>query len=181
MLHIILLSLGLSADAATISVGIGCSKPHLERRKSLLISTSFGLSQAIMPIIGALMGTILYNTVSQYSKFIVFAILCLIGLKTLYEGIKKEESCQVHKDITLRYLIPLAIATSIDALAIGFVLPMLKINILVSCSLIGIITFIICSIALKLGKAVGCRVKNYSEIIGGTLLIAISIATLIKM
>ncbi|OGI07321.1 MAG: hypothetical protein A2Y40_03405 [Candidatus Margulisbacteria bacterium GWF2_35_9] len=174
---IILISISLAMDAFSVSVSCGCS--NVIKKQNLHLALSFGIFQAIMPALGWFLGDILGNIIKTYSPWIAFVLLFSIGCKMLYESFQKDEYNPHGNTLSIKTIFGLSIATSIDAFAIGITLPILKLPILLSCFSIGIITFILSYIGIKLGRKIGNKTGNYAEILGGFVLIILGLNAII--
>ena len=185
-LTIILTGIGLSMDAFAVSLCKGFCLRKNVFRKALKISLFFGVSQAVMPLIGWLCGIYFESYIKFIDHWIAFILLSILGGKMIYESLKEENpetavECSLdEEDLKNKDLLILAIATSIDALAVGISFAFLSVNIVSSITIIGIVTFILCFIGVYLGKALGNVLKKYSEIIGGVILIFIGFKILIE-
>jgi putative Mn2+ efflux pump MntP len=173
------LALGLAADACAVSISSGIIIKYISLNKALKIALCFGIFQAIMPLLGWLTGLSFRGYLTAIDHWIAFILLSLIGGKMIYETLNSEEE-KPFNPLDLSTLLILAIATSIDALAAGFGLSMIKYTILQTVGLIGLITFI-CSLAsVYLGHFCGDLLKNKIEIVGGFILIIIGTKILIE-
>ena len=175
----IVLGIGLSMDAFSASVANGLAMPCLNGKKATLIAAVFAVFQAIMPLIGYFC----VHTFIEYFKvfekaipYIALALLSFIGIKMIVEGVKhKDEGCSCKK-LTFGKLIVQGIATSIDALSVGFTIATYKVlEACVSAAIIGVITFAMCLAGVIIGQKVGNKLSNKAEIIGGVILIAIGL------
>ncbi len=179
--EIILIALGLSMDAFAVAIAMGYSIKKFHSGHALALAFAFGFFQFIMPIVGWLSGIGFKSFISQYDHWVAFFLLSAIGIKMIYEAlpIKKVEET---KDVvlTLQLLLILALATSIDALAVGFSLSVLKVSIILPSILIGIITFFVSILGCWLGNKFGEIFGNKLEIVGGLILIGIGIKVLIE-
>lgn len=171
-LDIFLIALALSMDAAAVSMAIGARHKNIGRAAILKPSIMFGFFQGLMPIIGFTVALSLANIVEAYDHYLVFAILAVLGGKMIYEGLQDGEK---DKDVGLglRVLTVLAIATSIDALAVGASLAFLNQNILLSSFVIAVVTFFVCILSVFIGHKIGERLESKAEIFGGVVLVAI--------
>ena len=176
IIELILTSFSLAMDAFSVSICKGLSINKLTISKKLLIASYFSVFQMMMPLYGYYLGNKFYIYVKDVDHFIVLFILSLIGLNMIKEAFSKDISLDDKLDIKTMLL--LSIATSIDALAVGITFDMLNVNLLLACSLIGIITFIMCYIGVILGNKIGLKFRNKSLILGGVILILIGIKTL---
>jgi len=176
MFEVIVLAIALSMDAFAVSIGLG-SKGNI-KGLGLKAGLFFGLFQALMPFIGYLGGKGVLGWVADYSHWIAFALLLLIGGKMVYEGLQEgiEEDIAA---ITNKMMLLLAVATSIDAMAAGFSLTLLDFNPYLACLIIGVTTFAFSWVGVQIGKRSGTWLENKAEIFGGVVLILIGIKFLI--
>ena len=179
----ILLGAGLAADAFSVSLANGLNEPHMKKSKTLGIAGVFGIFQTVMPMIGWFLVTKLIEAFKTFEKFIPYIALILllyIGGKMLIEGIKNEESDQ-KAALSFTDLLIQGIATSIDALSVGFTIANYGFGeALIETIIIGVTTFIICVCGLQIGKKFGTKFANKAGILGGVILIAIGIEIFIK-
>ncbi|MBO4433748.1 MAG: manganese efflux pump [Clostridia bacterium] len=177
---IVLIAIGLSMDAFAVSVCKGLKMKTIDYGKTLLIGLFFGGFQAIMPLIGWLIGYKFQRHIENIDHWIAFLLLAFIGGKMIYESFKADED---NSDDTLKLseLFILAIATSIDALAVGIAFAMLSdINIFFSIAIIGLITFILSVIGVAVGNKFGAVYKNKAELVGGIILILLGLKILLE-
>ncbi len=176
MFEVIVLAVALSMDAFAVSIGLG-SKSN-SRSLGLKAGIFFGAFQALMPFIGYMGGKGVLGWVDDYSHWIAFGLLSLIGGKMIYEGLQEgiEEDIAA---ITNKMMLLLAVATSIDAMAAGFSLTLLDINAYLACLIIGVTTFAFSWAGVWIGKSSGTWLENKAEIFGGTVLILIGIKMLV--
>ena len=179
----LLLGVGLAMDAFSVSLANGLNDPKMKRRKILEISVTFALFQAIMPLLGWICVHTIVTKFKIFEKFIPFialGLLAYIGIKMLLEGIKNSECekngmCEIKK-LTVGALILQGIATSIDALSVGFVIADQNIwETLISVLIIAIVTFIICAAGVLIGRKFGDYIAGKANILGGIILIAIGL------
>ena len=178
LFEIFLLAIALSMDAFAVSVCAGLSGRGASIKKILAVGIYFGTAQAIMPIIGFVSAAWLSEYVIAYSSIVAFAILAILGVKMIWGSFKKNE----EKEITVSFakMLPLAIATSIDAMAVGISFAFLEVNIFTSALFIGITTFVISAMGVKVGSAVGGRHKARAELLGGVILVIMGIHVLMS-
>ena len=178
---LILLAIALSADAFAVSISLGLSIKPLKTFYILFSSFMFGLFQGLMPLLGYLSSVTLKDVVEKYSSWIAFILLFIIGTNMIYETIKEIKSPEeiVDTKFSFKNIFILAIATSIDAFASGISLAMLNVNILLASLFIAAITFILCLCGFYFGKELGEIFKHKAQILGGLVLIAIAIKSLI--
>ena len=179
LLEIILVAIGLSMDAFAVSICKGLSMKRLKWSNGVIVALYFGIFQAIMPLIGYLLGTTFSELVASLDHWIVFILLSIIGGKMIKDSFKKEDENENDK-LDVRTMIILAIATSIDALAIGVTFAFFKITIIKSILIIGFITFTISFIGVIIGNKFGYRFKGKAEITGGVILILIGLKILLE-
>ena len=177
--------IGLSMDAFAISLAKGfCVKEH-PRDKALKVGLFFGIAQGVMPLIGWFLGSYFENYITSFDHWVAFILLCFIGGKMLYESFcgKEDEPIDCDRDgndFNKKELFLLAIATSIDALAVGVSFALLDVNIAQASSIIAILTAIICFVGVYLGKIFGNLLNKYAEIFGGSLLVIMGIKILVE-
>lgn len=175
----VLLGVGLAMDAFSVSIANGLNDPHMSLKKALGISGMFAFFQALMPMIGWLLVHTLLGFFDAFGKlipFIALALLGFIGGKMLYEGVTQREEKQEEKPLNLLLLIAQGIATSIDALSVGFTIADYTfLPALVSSLIIALVTFGICFVGVKIGERVGQHFSSKATIIGGAILIFIGI------
>ncbi len=179
ILEIILVSVGLAMDAFAVSVCKGLSIRKLDFKKIGIVGGYFGLFQGLMPMIGFFLGSLLGNIIVSIDHWVAFVLLGVIGFNMLKEAFSKDnDSCDDRVDF--KAMFPLAVATSIDALAIGITLAFLEVNIWLSILIIGTITFILSCFGVKLGNIFGNKYEKKAQIIGGLILIFMGIKILIE-
>jgi putative Mn2+ efflux pump MntP len=178
---ILIIAIGLSADCFAVSISGSVAMQRATPWQIIRTAFTFGLFQAIMPVIGWLIGKNLVTLVADYDHWVAFALLLLIGGKMIWESIHESEDNKWKTDITRGLtLLTLAVATSIDALAVGLTFAFLQISIALASSTIGVIAFIATILGFRLGKKVGQLFGKRAEIIGGIVLIAIGIRILLS-
>lgn len=166
------LALALSADAMAVSMTSGLMIRNIKINKAIKIALFFGVFQAIMPLIGWGIGLTFRDFMTHYDHWIAFVLLGAMGCKMIHESLKEEED-EKFNPLDNSTLCALAIATSIDALAAGLGLSMLKTSIILACTLIGVITFVLSFISVFLGHRFGGLFNQKIEILGGVILILI--------
>lgn len=182
ILSLFLISCALAMDAFAVSLCKGFSVKKVSLYHYIKVGSYFGLFQAIMPLIGFYIAHSFSSFVDKIDHYIAFVLLSLIGLKMIKESRQKQNQCDDScADFSHKTMSVLALATSIDALAIGVSFAFLDgINIFFDVSLIGIITFIFCIFGLNIGNKFGYHLKDKAELIGGTVLILIGFKILIQ-
>ncbi|MCQ2548064.1 MAG: manganese efflux pump MntP family protein [Clostridia bacterium] len=176
--EIILLGIGLSMDAAAISMANGMVYKNLRKIDYVNMPLFFGLSQGIMPILGYYLGTLFADFMESYSGIIVFVILVFIGGKMIWDGFHEEVEEDSDKSLNAGIIFFQAIATSIDAFAVGVGFCAMRVNIWSASSIIAISTGIISIIAILLGKKFGTLLEDKAQILGGVILVLIGIKAL---
>ena len=179
MLDILILSFALSMDAFAVSIGLGTKRQSNTKSLALKSAIYFGFFQAIMPFIGYACGIGFKQYVGEYYSFISFILLLFIGIKMIYEACNKNNK-ETIKNISNKFLLLLAIATSIDAMVAGFTLHLIELNIYVCLSIIGIITFIFSYMGVFIGAKSHAKYEKKAEIFGGTILILIGFKILFE-
>ena len=180
-----ILALSMSVDAMCASASDGIKDSQMSRVKSIGVPFYFGLCQFLMPVIGYFLGYIIKDYISDYISWIAFAVLLLLGLKSIYDGLKeifsKNKESDEKKHLGLFEIIIQGIATSIDALTIGFINVDLSIsNAMITFSIIGIVTFATSFITLILGKKIGSKIEKVAPFISGIIFIALAIKFLLQ-
>ena len=177
---IILIAIGLSMDAFAVSITSGITIKCLRIKHAFRIAFFFGAFQAIMPVIGWLAGIGLKQYVENFDHWIAFGLLVFIGGKMIYEAVWIKEIEKKCDPLNLIVLLGLAIATSIDALAVGVTFAFLKVSIFTPALIIGCITFVISLGGVYLGNKAGDRLGSTMEVVGGLILIGMGIKILIQ-
>ncbi len=177
--ELFVIAVGLSMDAFAVSICKGLSVRHLELKHSLITGLWFGAFQAIMPLAGYLLGTQFASYITAIDHWIAFVLLVLIGANMIREALGKDEE-KLDSSFSVKAMFPLAIATSIDALAVGVTFAFLGVAIVPAVSFIGIITFVLSAFGVWLGNVFGCRFKSAAEIAGGAVLILMGIKILLE-
>lgn len=180
IIAIIATAFGLSMDAFAVSITDGMLIDDVKTKDALKVGAYFGIAQAIMPLIGWLSSIYFQKYIEGIDHWIALLLLGFIGGKMIYESIKSRKDDCVKKEkngdiLSNKTLFILAIATSIDALVVGISFAFLKVPIVESIIIIGIVTFIMCFIGVMIGKRCGSLLKNNIEIIGGIILILIGV------
>lgn len=179
VLEMIVIALSLAMDAFAVSICKGLSMKRMRWKNAIVIALYFGVFQAIMPVIGYLLGISFTEIVEQIDHFIAFILLLIIGINMIKSSFDDESENRNDK-IDVKTMILLALATSIDALAIGVTFAFLNTNIFISSPIIGIVTFILSLIGVKVGNRFGDKFQNKAEIIGGITLILIGLKILLE-
>ena len=179
LIELFLIAVGLSMDAFAVSVCKGLAMPKCTFKKAAIVGLWFGGFQALMPAIGYVLGAQFQETIASIDHWIAFVLLALIGGNMIHEALDNdEEEADASLDVKTMFL--LAVATSIDALAIGITFAFLKVNIIPAVCFIGIVTFIISFAGVKIGNVFGARYRNKAEIVGGVILILLGLKILLE-
>jgi len=173
IIELLFIAVGLSMDAFAVSVCKGLSLCKAKTKEACTVGLYFGIFQAGMPLIGYLLGVQFQNKIATFDHWISFALLGFIGAKMLYESRNSYESCD--PSLNFRNMIILAIATSIDALAVGVTFGLLEVAILPSSLLIGSVTFLLSMLGVRIGNIFGAKYKSKAEFAGGLMLILIGV------
>lgn len=180
VIELIILSVGLAMDAFSVAICKGLAMKKMNWKHAIIIGLYFGGFQALMPAIGYFLGVGFESKITSIDHWIAFILLSIIGGKMVSESLKKEENMSHNSNIGVKVMLILAIATSIDALAVGVTLAFLKTNIIIAVSLIGIITFAISVIGVKIGNIFGDKYEKKAELVGGIILIFIGFKILLE-
>ncbi|MBN1362079.1 MAG: manganese efflux pump [Sedimentisphaerales bacterium] len=179
LLTIVFLAVGLAMDAFAVSVVTGSVYRELHVKHVLRMAVFFGGFQALMPIIGSLAGLGLKRHIAAYDHWIAFGLLAFVGGKMIYESFAIEAAEKNLDPSNLMVLLSLAVATSIDALAVGVTLSLLATSIAVAVAIIGVVTFGLSYAGVEVGKRFGHFFETKIEILGGLILIAIGLRIVI--
>lgn len=179
LIELFIIAVGLSMDAFAVAICKGLSMRSMNIRHALIIGLYFGGFQAGMPLIGYLLGIHFQQAITSYDHWIAFFLLGLIGFNMIKEALSaEEESCDAS--VAFLSMVVLAIATSIDALAVGVTFAFLQVQILPAIAFIGCTTFVLSVIGVKVGTVFGCRYKSRAELFGGAVLILMGCKILIE-
>ena len=183
-IEIILLSVGLSMDSLAASVTTGSVIKEYKRRHIFRIASIMAMFQAGMTMIGYFAGIGFSNYICRFDHWIAFFLLLFIGGKMIIESFKKDkdsdEKPEYEEKLDLKELTLMAVATSIDALAVGVTFAFLQVNILTSITVIGSVTFILSALGVGVGHKFGAKYKNKAELCGGIILVLIGIKILLE-
>ncbi|MBO4422337.1 MAG: manganese efflux pump [Clostridia bacterium] len=178
-IDLLLLSFSLAADAFSVSLCKGLNLKKNLLRNALIISAFFGGFQALMPALGWLLGKGLAVYIEKYGHYIACGILCFIGIKMIVDAIRGGE--KIKDGIDIKELLILSVATSIDALAVGFSFALNEnVGIILSCAVIGAVTFAVCVGGVFLGHAFGTKFGKPANIAGGCVLIILGVKMLLE-
>lgn len=176
--ELFVIAVGLSMDAFAVAVCKGLSVDQVKKRHIWTVGLYFGGFQALMPLLGYWLGNGFQSWVSKIDHWIAFVLLVLIGANMIRES--RGEVEELDASFSVKSMFPLAVATSIDALAVGITFAFLQVNIVPAVSFIGGITFILSAVGLKLGNVFGARYKAKAELVGGLVLILMGIKILLQ-
>ena len=181
IIEILFIGVSLGADAFAVSVCKGLSLKKFDTKKGLIIALYFGIFQGLMPVMGYLLGTTFKDLITSIDHWIAFGLLAFIGVQMIMEAIKgDDEEEDQSSELRIKELIALAIATSIDALAVGITFAFLQVSIIPSICLIGIITFVLSIIGVIIGNKFGTKYKSKAELAGGIVLVLIGLKILLE-
>lgn len=176
---LLLLAVALAMDSVAVSIAIGSKYKELLLSKILVIAAVFGLFQGVMPLTGYLIGISFAGYVQAYDHWIAFVLLAGLGGKMLYEAYQDEFDEEVT-DLSTKTLITLAVATSIDAMAVGVTFAFLQTDIYFASAIIALVTFALCFGAVTIGKKLGSLLESKAEILGGLILIGLGCKILLE-
>jgi manganese efflux pump family protein len=176
---VLLIALGLSADCFAVSLSASISSNRHSRIGILRTAFSFGIFQAVMPLIGWLAGRTVADIIQNYDHWVAFGLLAFVGGKMVWESFfeKEEKERDISKGLTL---ITLSVATSIDALAVGLSFAFMRVNIWTAIGTIGLVAFLVTGLGFMVGKKVGGLIGKRAELVGGLVLIGIGLKILIE-
>lgn len=179
LLTLFITAVGLSMDAFAVSVCKGLAMKKLSWKKAVVIGLWFGGFQALMPALGYLLGTRFERYVTAIDHWIAFVLLVLIGANMIREALSADEE-KANDSVDVKTMFLLAVATSIDALAVGITYAFLQVRIVPAVSLIGIITLVLSITGVKIGNVFGLKYKTRAEIFGGVILILMGLKILLE-
>ena len=183
-LTLILIAVGLSMDAFSAAICKGLVMPKATIGKCSIVGLWFGGFQALMPVVGYFVGTSFSHTIESVDHWVAFALLALIGANMIKESFEKGEEeyecCGNSNPISAKKLFPMAVATSIDALAVGVGFAFMNVEIWSAATTIGITTFAFSFVGVKIGGVFGARYKSKAELAGGVILILIGLKILLE-
>jgi len=178
--EIILVAIGLAMDAAAVSMVAAAAGFARDARARFRLAFHFGLFQALMPILGWVLGRTVVDYISHVDHWVAFGLLLFIGTRMVWSGLNPGEE-KFQFDPTRGWnLITLSVATSIDALAVGLSIAMLEVNLWYSVGVIGLVTAFISLLAIQLGRQVSLKYGHWMEILGGVILVGIGLRILIS-
>ena len=183
LFDLFLIAVGLSMDAFAVSICKGLALRKIQFKHCAICGLWFGGFQALMPLIGFFLGTLFATAIQVVDHWIAFGLLAIIGVNMLKEALSKEEACDCggNADLSVKTMFVMAVATSIDALAVGISLAMVgNVNIFFAVTLIGICTCLLSMLGVKIGNVFGSRFENKAEIAGGVILILLGVKILLE-
>lgn len=179
--ELLLLSIGLGMDAFAVSVCKGISMKKMDWKKACIVGLYFGGFQALMPVIGYFLGTSFQSVITNIDHWVAFVLLGIIGGKMIQEAFQKDKDEEEYSsDVSVKTMLILSVATSIDALAVGITFAFLNVNLLLAITFIGLITFVLSVVGTKIGNRFGDKYKGKAEFIGGIILILIGFKILFE-
>ena len=177
--EIIVIGIGLAMDAFAVSVCKGLSMKKIDWKKAIIIALYFGIFQAVMPVIGYFLGNTFSAFVQKVDHWIAFILLAIIGGNMIRES-RDDEVEKRNDKVDVKTMVILAIATSIDALAVGVTFAFFEVNLLLAITIIGIITFVLSILGVVIGNKFGDKFQNKAELAGGIILILIGLKILLE-
>ena len=180
LLSLLLLAVGLSMDAFAVSICKGLAVGKVKAKHMCVVGAWFGGFQALMPTVGYLLGTRFEKYITAVDHWIAFVLLLLIGANMIREALSKDEEGEADASLSFKTMLLLAVATSIDALAVGITFAFLQVNIVPAALTIGATTFLISAIGVKVGSVFGLRYKKRAEIAGGVILCLLGVKILLE-
>jgi len=180
IIEIISIAVGLAMDAFAVSICKGLALGKLTIKHYLIVGVWFGGFQALMPLLGYLLGTSFSSYIRQFDHYVAFVLLAIIGANMIKEALEADSCDKDSASLGFAVMLMMAVATSIDALAVGVTFAFYKLNIIVSVLLIGTITFVISALGVKIGSIFGTKYKRKAEFFGGSILIILALKLLLE-
>lgn len=177
--ELLLLGVGLSMDAFAVSVCKGLAVQRPDRKTALVCGLWFGFFQAMMPVAGFFLGRIFADAIQAVDHWVAFGLLAVVGGNMIREALEEDE-CPSDPDLSVKAMLPLAVATSIDALAVGVSLAMAEVSIWIAVALIGVTTFALSAAGAAVGGVFGRKYEKKAEIFGGVTLILLGLKILLE-
>lgn len=165
-------------DAFAVSICKGLSVYKMKPKYALIAGTYFGIFQALMPVVGFFLGKQFESLITSIDHWIAFALLGIIGINMIRES--RKESEEVNSSFSFKAMLPMAVATSIDALAVGITFAFLNADITLSAGIIGVITFVVSAAGVKIGNVFGSKFKSKAELAGGIVLVLMGLKILLE-
>lgn len=176
----LIIALGVSADAFAVAVTQGVRMRRFSWRTALLVAATFGVFQGGMPLLGHLVGSQLEQSITAFDHWVAFGLLAVVGVKMLREALGPADEDAGGGVLTRRELLVLAVATSIDALAVGITFAFIDVDVVTAVALIALTTFVLSLTGVALGSRAGARYRRPAEVVGGLVLIAIGTRILVE-
>lgn len=180
IIELLLTAVALSMDAMAVSITNGLTIRNLSIKHALKTGLYFGLFQAIMPLIGYLAGSSVRDMIVSVDHWVTFILLALIGGKMIWDTLYESGDEAVEDPTNTRTLLIMAVATSIDALAVGIGFALTNVNIIAAATCIGVVTFALCTLGVMLGKKLGDAFKKYAQLAGGVVLCLIGLKIFVE-
>lgn len=177
--ELFIIAVGLSMDAFAVSICKGLSVQKVRLRHAVCAGLWFGGFQALMPLIGWLLGVQFQTAIERFDHWIAFILLVILGLNMIREARGGEEEC-CNCSFAWKAMLPMAVATSIDALAVGVTFAFLRVDIVPAVAFIGVITFLLSAIGVRLGSVFGEKYQSAAQILGGVILILMGLKILLE-
>lgn len=177
--ELLLLGVGLSMDAFAVSVCKGLAVQRTDGKTALVCGLWFGFFQAMMPVVGFFLGRIFADAIQAVDHWVAFGLLSIVGANMIKEALEEDE-CPADPDLSVKAMLPLAVATSIDALAVGVSLAMAEVSIWTAVALIGVTTFTLSAAGAAVGGVFGRKYERKAEIFGGVTLILLGLKILLE-
>lgn len=179
--ELLLLAVGLSMDAFAVSVCKGLAMKKATLGAGMICGSWFGGFQGLMPLIGFFLGSLFAGVIETFDYIVAFGLLAVIGINMLKEALSHKCECEgCNADLSFKAMFIMAVATSIDALAVGISLAMEGANIWLAVILIGAVTFLMCALGVKIGSLFGSRFEKKAQIAGGVILILLAVKMLVE-
>lgn len=179
ILELFLLAVGLSMDAFAVAVCKGLALKQVKPVQMALVGLWFGGFQALMPVVGYFVGVQFKDAITAIDHWIAFVLLAIIGGNMIREAFSKEEE-EADASLSFKKMLPLAVATSIDALAVGVSFAFLDVQIGIAASFIGVVTFLLSAAGVKVGSLFGAKYKQRAELVGGAILVLLGVKILLE-
>ncbi|HAW57946.1 MAG TPA: hypothetical protein DCX03_02840 [Bacteroidales bacterium] len=179
-IYIILLAISLSFDTFAVAISCGLCLPQISFQNAIKVSLPFALVQAIMPLIGWIIGDSLEQILKDYDHWIAFSLLCFLGGRMIVTSFRKEKPLKPFNPMSLPTIMGLSVATSIDALFVGFSMALVETNLAITVISIGSVTFIAAMLGILIGKKTGAHLGKKMVMVGGIILIAIGTKILLS-
>ena len=180
LLELFILAVGLSMDAFAVAVCKGLAIGKTKLRESVIVGAWFGGFQALMPLVGFLLGVNFADYISSFDHWIAFGLLAVIGGNMIKEALSREEEKETGASLAFRTMLVMALATSIDALAVGITFAFLEVQVLPAILFIGVVTFLLSAAGVRIGSVFGSKYKSRAELAGGIILVLLGVKILLE-